>query len=322
MRTARWPGRAPLHTSEAVQKRPVFKLARNDLVNRPFAVLKDMLPPREKPQEANAKKRAGNKPERHHRQETQAKDKPAAAAAPAAKPARRPTPKPAQAASRPARPAPVKAPVLTEEQVAARLAEQQKRQAAAERFRRNTAKAEEGLAALIAAYPSVFDRANTRPLAIGIHKELLAASREGHLAVPTSAIRMAIDRWTGSREYLVGLVEAAPRVNLQGEPDGEVTAAQADTARQTLEKREQRRQARQKAASERPARGRRGPSDAQRQDKKGLQAAGQVESGATMSVPGAPEPVVPDQAVSGPTASEPTASGQTGSEPTGAPTQG
>lgn len=264
-------------------------------MNRPFAVLKDMLPPREKPQEANAKKRTGNKPERHHRHETQTKDKPAAAAAPAAKPAKRPVPKAAPAASRPAPAAPVKAPVLTEEQAAARLAEQQKRQAAAERFRRNSAKAEEGLTALIAAYPSVFDRSNPRPLAIGIHKELLAASREGRLAAPTSAIRMAIDRWTGSREYLAGLVQAAPRVNLQGEPDGEVTAEQAETARQTLEKREQRRQARQKAAAERPPRNRRGPSASPRKG-------GEPQSTRAKAVPTAAEPSVtarPDQDASG-----------------------
>lgn len=287
------PGCAPLHTSEAVQKRPVFKLARNDLVNRPFAVLKDMLPPREKPQEANAKKRTGNKPERHHRHETQAKDKPAAAT-PAAKPARRPAPKAAQPASKPAQAAPARKPALTEEQEAARLAEQQKRQAAAERFRRNTAKAEEGLAALIAAYPAVFDRANPRPLAIGIHKELLAASREGRLSVPTSSIRMAIDRWTGSREYLAGLVEAAPRINLQGEADGEVTAAQADTARQTLEKREQRRQARQKAAAERPARNRRGSSGTQRQGR--AQPSAQTASGQAAAQSGVAEPASPGQA--------------------------
>lgn len=263
-------------------------------MNRPFAVLKDMLPPREKPQEANAKKRTGNKPERHHRHETQNKDKPAAAA-PAAKPAKRPAPKASPAASRPAPAAPVKAPVLTEEQAAARLAEQQKRQAAAERFRRNSAKAEEGLTALIAAYPSVFDRSNPRPLAIGIHKELLAASREGRLAAPTSAIRMAIDRWTGSRDYLAGLVQAAPRVNLQGEPDGEVTAEQAETARQTLEKREQRRQARQKAAAERPPRNRRGPSTSPRQG-------GEQQSTRAKAVPTAAEssvPAQPDQEASG-----------------------
>lgn len=310
MRTACQPGCAPLYTSEAVQKRPVFQLARNDLVNRPFAVLKDMLPPREKPQEANAKKRTGNKPERHHRQETQAKDKPVVAT-PASKPAKRPAPKAAQAASRSAPPAAVKTPALTEEQAAARLAEQQKRQAAAERFRRNSAKAEEGLAALIAAYPAVFDRANPRPLAIGIHKELLAAAREERLAAPTSAIRMAIDRWTGSREYLAGLVESAARVNLQGEPDGEVTAAQADTARQTLEKREQRRQARQKAGAERPARNRRGPS-ALRKD------GGQPAAKSEPDVESAPaEDTVLTQDASTSTAVEtPTASQPSASEPT------
>lgn len=275
-------------------------------MNRPFAVLKDMLPPREKPQEANAKKRTGTKPERHHRHETQAKDKPAAAA-PAAKPAKRPVPKAAQAASRPAPAAPVKTPVLTEEQVAARLAEQQKRQAAAERFRRNSAKAEEGLTALIATYPAVFDRANPRPLAIGIHKELLAAAREGRLAAPTSAIRMAIDRWTGSREYLAGLLESVARVNLQGEPDGEVTAAQADTARQTLEKREQRRQARQKAGAERPARNRRGSSASSRQG--GAQPAAKSEP-AVESGPAGSEAAVSTQDAATSTAVEaPTAPG-------------
>lgn len=273
-------------------------------MNRPFAVLKDMLPPREKPQEANAKKRAGNKPERHHRHETQTKDKPAAAPArtapankapagptPASRPAgkpRRPDRRPEPSTSQSAPAAPVKPPVLTEEQAAARLAEQHKRQAAAERFRRNSAKAEEGLTALIAAYPSVFDRSNPRPLAIGIHKELLAASREGRLAAPTSAIRMAIDRWTGSREYLAGLVQAAPRVNLQGEPDGEVTAEQAETARQTLEKREQRRQARQKAAAERPPRNRRGPSAPTRQG-------GERQPAQAKAVPAASAPAIPAQ---------------------------
>lgn len=261
-------------------------------MNRPFAVLKDMLPPREKPQEANAKKRTGNKPERHHRHETPAKDKVVGAApartAPASRPAgkpRRPDRGPEQSASQAA---PVKTPAVTEEQAAARLAEQQKRQAAAERFRRNSAKAEEGLTALIAAYPAVFDRSNPRPLAIGIHKELLAASREGRLAAPTSAIRMAIDRWTGSREYLAGLVQAAPRIDLQGEPAGEVTAEQADTARQTLEKREQRRQARQKAAAERPPRNRRGPSASPRQG-------GEQQSSRAKAVPAAAEPFVPAQ---------------------------
>src|SRR5690606_7473782 len=123
---------------------------------------------------------------------------------------------------------------------AALLEQQEKRLAAAERFRRNSAKAAEGIAALMAAYPAVFDQTSPRPLAIGIHKELLAASREGRLPAPTGAIRLAIDRWTGARQYLAGLVEGAARVDLQGESAGEVTAEQALTAKQTLEKREQR----------------------------------------------------------------------------------
>ena len=82
---------------------------------------------------------------------------------------------------------------------------------------------------LPALYPACFDRANPRPLKRRIHKDLMAA---GYLH---KEAKRALARYCTCRAYLKALtVAGTPRIDLQGQPAGEVTEDDAADAQARL----------------------------------------------------------------------------------------
>ncbi len=250
-------------------------------MNRPFAVLKDLLPPELLPAEdsgTRGRKRhdasrrdapadKGARPAKSARpgearsrgdksrnpQNAKAPGKPGKspaeghAARPAAEGGAHPPARPDHQGNRPARaakhgkpaPAPREAapPAETPEAI-------EQRRKAAERAEQQRALANEGITVLSERYPALFNRNQPVPLAIGIHKPLVEAAREGQLPVSVAAIRAAMGRWTGSWPYLAIMTEGAVRIDLDGNPAGTVDAEQAEAAKQTLTQRRSRQQPR------------------------------------------------------------------------------
>ena len=81
---------------------------------------------------------------------------------------------------------------------------------------------------LIAASPAAFDPGQPRPLKIGIHRDLIAA---GH---PSLAVRLALQRYTALGQYRRTLVAGTPRVDLLGQPAGDVSEEDAANAQDRL----------------------------------------------------------------------------------------
>jgi ProP effector len=82
-----------------------------------------------------------------------------------------------------------------------------------------------------------------KPLAIGIHKQLMARKPE----LDKNKVRAALHGHTASSRYLKALTEGAPRLDLDGQPAGEVTAEQQAVAVKTLRDRIKLAKERQKA---------------------------------------------------------------------------
>ncbi len=70
-------------------------------------------------------------------------------------------------------------------------------------------------------YPLCFDPALPKPLKIGIRQDLIDAGHE------PQAVHLALCRYTRLRAYQRTLIAGAVRVDLQGQPAGEVTAGEA-----------------------------------------------------------------------------------------------
>jgi len=83
-----------------------------------------------------------------------------------------------------------------------------------------------------------------QPLAIGIHKQLLERIPD----LDKNKMRVALHSHTASTRYLKALTEGAPRLDLDGQPAGVVTAEQQEVAVQTLRDRVKQSKERQKAA--------------------------------------------------------------------------
>ena len=87
-----------------------------------------------------------------------------------------------------------------------------------------------------------------RPLAIGIHKQLMERQPD----LDKNQVRTALHNHTAATRYLKALVEGAPRLDLDGNPAGEVTAEQqkqaVTTLRDRLKKAAERRKAEEEAA--------------------------------------------------------------------------
>jgi ProP effector len=85
-----------------------------------------------------------------------------------------------------------------------------------------------------------------RPLAIGVHKALMARMPE----LAKVQVRMALQNHTAKTRYLKALVQGVPRLDLDGNPVGEVTADQQSTAALTLRDRYKKAAERRKAELE------------------------------------------------------------------------
>ena len=81
---------------------------------------------------------------------------------------------------------------------------------------------------LPARYPACFDPSNPRPLKLHIHKDLAAA---GYLR---KATKRALAAYCLRRAYLNAMLAGAPRIDLDGQPAGEVTEDQAALAQAML----------------------------------------------------------------------------------------
>lgn len=86
-----------------------------------------------------------------------------------------------------------------------------------------------------------------KPLAIGIHKQLM----ERRPDLDKNKVRAALHGHTASGRYLKALVEGAPRLDLDGQPSGAVTAEQQEVAVKTLRERIKLAKERQKAEAAR-----------------------------------------------------------------------
>ena len=86
------------------------------------------------------------------------------------------------------------------------------------------------LAQLIAAYPTFRD---TQPLAIGIHKAIMAA----HPDIDKNALRKTLQRHTASTKYLKAVTAGGTRFGLDGAPQGAITPEQQQQANQDLKER-------------------------------------------------------------------------------------
>lgn len=78
--------------------------------------------------------------------------------------------------------------------------------------------------ALAETYPACFDGENPRPLKLGIHRDLMAAGFE------KAAVKRTLARYCNRPRYRKALCAGAIRIDLQGQPAGVVTAAEAETA--------------------------------------------------------------------------------------------
>ena len=86
------------------------------------------------------------------------------------------------------------------------------------------------LSQLIAAYPVFRD---AQPLAIGIHKAILAA----HSEIAKEALRITLKRHVSSTKYLKSVSAGGARFGLDGLPAGEITPEQQELATQTIKDR-------------------------------------------------------------------------------------
>lgn len=97
-------------------------------------------------------------------------------------------------------------------------------------------------------FPKTFPKnpAPKLPLKIGIHQELLAKAKE--IGLEEAAITDAVKTWCRGTRYWASIVEGAPRVDLEGNPAGEVTARDAAQARSLEARRKQPRKPKPEAA--------------------------------------------------------------------------
>jgi ProP effector len=86
------------------------------------------------------------------------------------------------------------------------------------------------LARLAATYPVFRD---IQPLAIGIHKAILAAYPD----IDKVALRQSLQRHTASTRYLKAVAAGGSRFGLNGEPTGDITPEQLKKANQDLKDR-------------------------------------------------------------------------------------
>ena len=86
------------------------------------------------------------------------------------------------------------------------------------------------LAHLVATYPVFRD---IQPLAVGIHKAIIAA----HPDIDKAALRRTLQRHTASTRYLKVVAAGGSRFGLDGVPTGDITPEQQKQANQDLKDR-------------------------------------------------------------------------------------
>jgi ProP effector len=102
------------------------------------------------------------------------------------------------------------------------------------KLRRKHEAADETISKLAQLYPRTFFvyEQRRRPLVIGVHNALVAH-------IPQPALCNALRHYTGNNFYLRALQAGAVRIDLQGQPAGTVTAAEAAQAQLRLATRKQ-----------------------------------------------------------------------------------
>lgn len=106
---------------------------------------------------------------------------------------------------------------------------------------RNRAANHAALQLLMDAYPQTFSRDAVKPLKIGIQEDLIADDR-----ISRNKIKRALASYVRAPQYLRCLVEDAPRIGLDGQPAGTVSAEEAEHARERLKEFHQQRRQRQR----------------------------------------------------------------------------
>ena len=104
-----------------------------------------------------------------------------------------------------------------------------------------------------ALFPQAFPKrggAQVKPLKVGIAKELQSALQAAGHEVSMKAIRRLLTYWCSRNFYLKSFKNAASRIDLAGEPAGEITEEQRSIAKTTLTDRANRLQAKQEVRIE------------------------------------------------------------------------
>lgn len=146
-------------------------------------------------------------------------------------------------------------------------------------------------------YSSTFFKGHTRPLQVGIHEALSA--REPW---PEKLVRRALACYVNLPRYLKSVREGAWRLDLAGEPAGQVDAAAAEHARKKLERLQADRRQRERSSHGRGRSGAKRHRDADAEERRGedggkvAPTASKVSSGASMapSSPGRPATGAPE----------------------------
>ena len=89
---------------------------------------------------------------------------------------------------------------------------------------------------LCARFPAAFAPRDgiKKPLKIGIFHDIRVAAPE----IKFFGLKLALKNYCSRRSYLRALIEGAPRIDLDGQPNGFVTKEQADLAKIHLETRD------------------------------------------------------------------------------------
>ena len=109
---------------------------------------------------------------------------------------------------------------------------------------------------LIDTYPVAFipfGERGVKPLKLGIHKDLLPVVK--NWGFDTVALKIAMSSYTRALRYQRALVKETHRIDLQGEPAGEISDANRETARTQINQiEEKRKQSQQAETAEQPKR--------------------------------------------------------------------
>jgi ProP effector len=148
----------------------------------------------------------------------------------------------------------------------------------------------EVIAFLAERFPQCFSaEGEARPLKIGIFQDLVARV-EGEMNLSKTQLRSALRLYTSSWRYLYGIKAGATRVDLDGNPCGELDEQHVTHARQQLEEakaRVQAQRAEQQAKKREAAIAAGEPVDAPRRERKPRPAAPRKEAGANKPRPAA-----------------------------------